>query len=198
MVLLPWVSLGDAIGDLPVLGERGGTDGFVRYSDPAQSDYQRKMRLGAEGFTLHRAKAVSAYAKSIISKIPPGDGIRSIPPEELPERFREMRTVASGALRRDCTTLYYRLSYDLPSYTITCYSSNVSSGAFTHPDADRAITVREAARLQTFPDRFRLDPRGVRRQLGNAVPPLMAQVIARCVMERLARADADEPARKAS
>ncbi len=174
---IPWVSVWDAIGDLPTLGNEGGTDELTAYSKKPFTSYQRKMRLGSHGYTLHRAKPLSPFANSLVSKIPEGQGVRAIPENQLPERFRSMRKVSTGALRRDCTTLYYRLDRSLPSYTITCYSGNVSSGAFTHPTENRAITVREAARLQSFPDAFEFNAKDVRRQIGNAIPPLLAQKI---------------------
>lgn len=181
-----WVSAWDAIGDLPLLGEEGGTDDLVEYSTPAFSAYQSLMRHSARGYDLHRARRVSKYAYAIITQVSEGDGIRSIPAENLPDRFKKMRTIGNGSLRRDCTTLYHRISRGLPSYTITCSFTNVASGAFVHPVANRAITVREAARLQSFPDRFEFAPKNVKRQIGNAVPPLMAQVLAEHLLPHFA------------
>jgi DNA (cytosine-5)-methyltransferase 1 len=181
----PWVTVWDAIGDLPILGDEGGTKISVPYETEPSSDYQRLMRAGAEGYDLHIAKRASDYAYSILSQVAEGDGLRSIPFENLPERFKRMRTVSDGSLRRDCTTLYHRLSRQLPSYTITCYFTNPSSGAFVHPLANRALSIREAARLQSFPDRFLFEHKGVKRQIGNAVPPLLAEVIARHILEQM-------------
>lgn len=181
--LLPWVSLRDAIGDLPELSDLGGTKDFVEYDNKAVSSYQKWSRENSNGYTLHKAKKVSQYAYDIISKIPAGGGIRHIPEDELPERFKIMRTIKNGKLRRDCTTLYGRLGWEMPSYTITCYFGNVSSGAFTHPTANRSITIREAARLQSFPDSYHISQKGAMRQIGNAVPPLLAKAIADHISE---------------
>ncbi|HKD07134.1 MAG TPA: DNA cytosine methyltransferase [Bryobacteraceae bacterium] len=185
-VTSPWVSLWDAIGDLPVLGDRGGTDGFKPYSSKALSDYQCEIRRDSKGYTLHRAKGVSDLALSVIRMIPEGKGIRAINEVDLPERFRIMRRISNGSLRQDCTTLYHRLSRDLPSYTITCSFTNVASGAFCHPLANRAITIREAARLQSFPDQFEFVPTRLKDQIGNAVPPLLAEVLAEHIMSLIA------------
>lgn len=193
----PWVSLWEAIGDLPTIGDAGGTESFVRYSTKPFSEYQRRMREDAKGYDMHVAKKVSDLAYDIISKIPEGKGLRHIPPSEMPTRFKQMRTVKNGSLRKDCTTLYYRLERGLPSYTITCYFKNVSSGAFTHPLANRAITVREAARLQSFPDRFRFSSNSVPRQIGNAVPPLLAEVLGLHLLA-LMKQKAATPSRKNS
>ena len=174
----PWVSVRDAIGCLEDVNQNQGTDSFVGYNKIAQSDYASYLRQLSLGYTLHKGKAVSKYALSIISKIPEGKGIRSIQEDDLPERFQIMRKVGNGSLRKDCTTLYGRLAWDLPSYTITCYFRNVSSGAFTHPVHNRALTLREGARLQSFPDRFIFSRNDVTRQIGNAVPPILAKAIA--------------------
>lgn len=174
----PWVSLKDAIGDLPWLDGQLGTQDFIEYQVSASSNYQEFVRELSDGYTLHKSKKVSDFALSIIKNIPPGGGIRSIPEDDLPERFRIMRTVKDGKLRKDCTTLYGRLGWDMPSYTITCYFGNVSSGAFTHPEVNRSLTLREAARLQSFPDRYTICAKNAMRQIGNAVPPLLAKAIA--------------------
>ena len=55
---------------------------------------------------------------------------------------------------KDHTTTYGRLSWDMPSRTVTTYFNNISAGAFTHPQQQRGISVREGARLQSFPDSF--------------------------------------------
>jgi DNA (cytosine-5)-methyltransferase 1 len=183
----PWLTVWDAIGDLAYIKEAGGRWDFQEYDQSAFSAYQKAMRTGSRGYDLHFASPVSGLAKSIISRVQEGSGIRSIPEDELPERFRIMRRIGNGRLRRDCTTLYHRLARNLPSYTITCYFTNVASGAFVHPLSDRALTPREAARLQSFPDSFQFARLHVKSQIGNAVPPLMAEAIARHIlwMERV-------------
>jgi DNA (cytosine-5)-methyltransferase 1 len=174
--LEPYVTVRDAIGDLDPIGDEGES---FKYRSQAETAFQRyARRYTPKRLTLHRARRVSDLAMSIITKVPQGAGVRAIPQHKLPERFRRMRTISTGALRRDCTTLYYRLSWDRPSYTITCYFTNVSSGPFVHPTENRALTPREAARLQTFPDRYRFFDKQVQRQIGNAVPPLLAKAVA--------------------
>jgi len=173
--LKPYVTVRDAIGDLPAIGVEGEA---FEYAGPAESEFQRYARRHRpKCVTLHRARRVSPLAMSLILKIPQGNGVRAIPEKELPARFRRMRTISTGALRKDCTTLYYRLSWQAPAKTITCYFTNVSSGPFVHPRANRALTPREAARLQSFPDNYEFVERQVQRQIGNAVPPLLARAV---------------------
>jgi DNA (cytosine-5)-methyltransferase 1 len=181
---VPWLAVDDAISDLPSLG-LGGGDPAVPYLSPPITKYQQEMREGSDYLTLHTARPVSARALSIIRRIPQGKGIRHLPEEELPERFRRMRTISNGRLRRDCTTLYHRLDPNRPSYTITCYFTNVSSGPFVHPYDDRAISPREAGRLQSFSDRYVFAPRALPRQIGNAVPPLLARAVASVVLSAI-------------
>jgi DNA (cytosine-5)-methyltransferase 1 len=80
---------------------------------------------------------------------------------------------------------YRRLSWDIPALTITTWVYHVGSGAFAHPDEVRGITMREAARLQSFDDDFIFPPliNPVSQMIGNAVPPLMAEAFG----ERFAR-----------
>lgn len=178
------VSVAEALSDLPLIGTDQRQD-FLPYDRPAESGYQKAMRRDSSGLWNHISRPLSAHAHSIVSKIPPGKGLRSLAPDDLPERFKRMRRISTGELRSDCTTLYHRLSPDTPSYTITCYFTNVSAGAFTHPVENRAISPREAARLQSFPDRFRFVGASIPRQIGNAVPPLLAQAVGGAVLRHL-------------
>lgn len=183
-VLRPHRTVQEAIGDLPLIGPNSRVEPLP-YDEAEVGEYQAQMRTGSQGLWNHLSRPLSPLAQSVVSQVGPGQGLRSIPPEKLPDRFHKMRRVASGELRKDCTTLYYRLSPYQPSYTITCYFTNVSAGAFTHPVEDRAITAREAARLQSFPDRFRFVGAAIPRQIGNAVPPILAEVMGRAILAHL-------------
>lgn len=183
---LPYVSVGDAIGDLPAIGDNSRVNPLP-YSAPAASDFQRAMRHGSQQIWNHVSRPLSPLARSVIDQLAPGQGLRSLPVEKLPERFHRMRRISTGELRRDCTTLYHRLSPDRPAYTITCYFTNVSAGAFAHPYECRAITAREAARLQSFPDTYHFMGAGIPRQIGNAVPPLLGAAVGREILSHLSR-----------
>lgn len=80
--------------------------------------------------------------------------------------------------------VYGRLAWDKPAITITHYARNPASGRFTHPEQDRGLTMREAARLQGFPDAFEFVGTfdDVFRQIGEAVPPPLAVGVARSVL----------------
>jgi len=83
--------------------------------------------------------------------------------------------------------VYGRLSWDKPSITITHYARNPASGRFTHPQQNRGLTMREAARLQGFPDSFTFTGGfdDVFRQIGEAVPPTFSLAVARSIGEYL-------------
>jgi DNA (cytosine-5)-methyltransferase 1 len=76
--------------------------------------------------------------------------------------------------------VYGRLSWEKPSITITQYSRNPASGRFTHPVQNRGLTIREAARIQSFPDGFQIEGTlgDCFKQIGEAVPPLLSVAIA--------------------
>lgn len=86
------------------------------------------------------------------------------------------------------TNVYGRMQWDHPAPTITGGCTTFSKGRFGHPEADRTISVREAARLQTFPDDYRLDTPYmdyVCNMIGNALPCDFAEAISRKCAERL-------------
>jgi DNA (cytosine-5)-methyltransferase 1 len=83
--------------------------------------------------------------------------------------------------------VYGRLSWDKPAITITHYARNPASGRFVHPEQHRGLSMREAARLQSFPDGFKFCGKSddVYRQIGEAVPPMLATAIAANVYANL-------------
>lgn len=112
-----------------------------------------------------------------IATIRPGQDWRDMPLRLLPERYFATRA-------SDQKGAYGRLHWDWPAYTITNAAYNVTAGPFTHPDQNRALSVREAARLQSFPDEhvFYGDVLSQYRQVGNAVPPLLARAVAEAIL----------------
>jgi DNA (cytosine-5)-methyltransferase 1 len=181
--LLRHLSLGEAIGDLPPLQSGECPEGA--YARAPESGYEKLMRAGWKGpLRDHEARGLGSRHLDLIRHVPPGGTWRDIPPHLLPERFQ------GGMRRTDSTNLLGRLDPDRPAYTITTQFNNVTAGCFTHPYEDRALSVREGARLQSFLDGFEftgtLSSRC--RQIGNAVPPLLAQHLA-CAL-----AEAIEPA----
>lgn len=180
----PHVTVGDALSDLPLMKADFGR-GDWKYATEPTTDFQRYARSKVKGeeISLHISRPLSKQAASIARHVSEGEGLRAVPPKYLPARFRKMRRVSSGALRRDCTTLYYRPSRAKPSYTITCNFRNVASGPFIHPLEDRSFSIREAARLMSFPDHYIFTGSSLPRQVGNSVPPLLGEAVGRQILK---------------
>jgi len=83
------------------------------------------------------------------------------------------------------TDVYGRMKWDEPSPTLTVKCFSISNGRFGHPEQDRAISLREAASLQTFPDNYIFDGsvQEIGRQIGNAVPVLLAKVMGEYILQ---------------
>jgi DNA (cytosine-5)-methyltransferase 1 len=167
--LLRHVSCWEALADLPTTLEAEDQ----AWRDVPLSPYARYIRRGADRLTDHEAAPVAEEYAALLGHVPPGGTWRDIPGHLLPDRFRGMR-------RTDSTGLLGRLAPERPAYTITTQFNNPTVGTFTHPYVDRVLTVREGARLQSFPDRYRFTGRLTSRyrQVGNAVPPLLATILA--------------------
>lgn len=169
--LLEHISLADAISDLPPVDSQSGQRKYLTPVKEA-SQFARYVRRGSRAIRDHEVQELSAETNELISYIPAGGTWRDVPPHLLPDRYRGMR-------RTDSTNLLGRLDWALPSYTVTTQFNNVTTGCVTHPDENRTLSVREGARLQTFPDtyEFRGSLASRCRQIGNAVPPLLGHVL---------------------
>jgi DNA (cytosine-5)-methyltransferase 1 len=169
--LLPAVTVAQAIGDLPRL-EMGGGAEVVRYTTEPHSEYARAMR-NASGVTFnHFAARLSRQNIERMKYVRPGGSWRDIPHRLLPRGMQRAR-------KSDHTKRYGRLSNDDLAGTVMT-KCDPHWGAVFLPDQDRSLTVREAARFQSFPDTYRFVGARVSQyeQVGNAVPVLMARAIA--------------------
>jgi site-specific DNA-cytosine methylase len=183
--LLQHLTVWDAIGDLPDLRDTLGPKRTYRIPAYEAQSIARVLRKGSKTLRDHEVQALRPDTLELIRHVPPGGTRRDVPPHLLPDRYRGMR-------RTDGTNLLGRLDPALPAYTITTQFNNVTTGCFTHPYEERSLSVREGARLQTFPDKYRfigsLTSRC--RQIGNAVPPLLAAVLANSIAVQIAGAQA--------
>lgn len=178
---LPYVSVEEAIGDLPPL-TAGEGDELMFYSSPSQSDYQKWAREGSIAIFNHKSRTHTAQYLEKISIIGEGGSNKHLPPEQ---RFSD--TYYSQA--------YARLSRHGIAQTLTTCFGNPGSGRFIHYRDLRALTVREGARLQSFPDTFIFDgPQATQmRHVGNAVPPMLARALSRQIAQDLLAAAVDAP-----
>lgn len=129
----------------------------------------------------HIAPKFSELEWDMVKNIPPGGNWQNIP-ESVPSKRLEQIRKSGGR-----TTYYGRLSNDKPSYTISTYFNRIGNGCHIHPEQDRLISIREGARLQSFKDSFIFygSKASVYKQIGNAVPPLLARVIAELIEPHL-------------
>ena len=176
--LLPAVTVGQAIGDLPRLTMGEGSE-TIGYTAGKASDYARTMR-NPEGVTYNHFAA--KLAKQNIERmkfVKPGGSWRDIPHELLPKGMQRAR-------KSDHTKRYGRLRNDGLAGTVMT-KCDPHWGTVFLPDQERSLTVREAARFQSFPDIYQfLGPRVSQyEQVGNAVPVLMAKAIAAQIRTRL-------------
>lgn len=178
--LMPAVTVGEAIRDLPRLNMGEGAE-EVGYTTDANSPYALRLR-NPEGVTFnHFAAKLSKQNIERMRHVPPNGSWRDIPHELLPRGMQQAR-------KSDHTKRYGRLSFDGLSGTVLT-KCDPHWGTVFLPDQDRTLSVREAARLQSFPDHYRFLGSRVSQyvQVGNAVPVLMATAIARAVREHLER-----------
>ena len=164
------VTVRDAISDLAYLNSGEG-ELLVDYANAAQSAYQEKMR-GVK-LQYHKASSHSKVALDKLKLIPPEKGKEYLPKELLG--------------KQKFSTTWSRLVWDEISPTIDTRFDTPSNGKNSHPFLNRAITPREAARLQSFKDDFYFygSKVAVCKQIGNAVPPLLAKAIGAQICEEL-------------
>lgn len=174
--LRPFTSVWDAIGDLPKLGNGEGVPDGACYRTEPKCDYQREMRKSSVGVLNHSAPKLSAINLARMEHIPEGGSWRDIPIHLLPKGMKK-------AKRSDHTKRYGRLERKGLASTILT-KCDLHWGAYIHPEQDRSLTVREAARLQSFPDWFEFKgPRTEQYiQVGNAVPPVLGRHVAREIL----------------
>jgi Alw26I/Eco31I/Esp3I family type II restriction m6 adenine DNA methyltransferase len=115
--------------------------------------------------------------------VPQGGSWKDIPPETVAKSKRLVRITETGGR----TTLYGRIDYEKPSYTITTYFNRPGNGTYIHPIYDRVISVREAARFQSFPDSYYFlgNKAQLLNQVGNAIPSFFAFQIAKSIVAKV-------------
>lgn len=160
----------DAIGDLPPIEAGGQT---THYAGVADRHYQMQMRKGA-GHLLHNHYAPKLSKQNLerISYLRPGQDWRDLPTELLPLGMQR-------AHRKDHTRRYRRMTWSGVPRSIITRFRDPKSGEYSHPEQVRTISIREAARIQSFPDRFVFEGSNseLYDQVGNAVPPRLAEAI---------------------
>ena len=160
-----------ALSDLPPLIDELGEE-TMDYATEPENPYQKLMRARSEKVANHVAASHSQHVKEIIALVPDGGNYKDLPEEYIHTR--------------NFHVAWTRFASDKPAPTI-----DTGHRHHFHYKYNRVPTVRECARLQSFPDDFIFLGNKTQqfRQVGNAVPPLMAQEIANKVMEVLNKED---------
>lgn len=160
----------DAISDLP---EIGAGDSACHYKCAPLNDYQRSLRQECSMLTEHNVAKYGDKMKKILRLIPPGGSVQDLPPCLRPKSY--------------FSNTYARLTPDAPSPTITRNFGTPSSSRCIHPFQDRALSTREGARLQGFPDNYLFcgGKSSKNLQIGNAVPPIFGRIIAEKIIKAL-------------
>lgn len=165
--LKSYLTLSDAIGDLPFM--KSGEESFEYASDP-KNEFQKSMRINAPKKIMdHSAPNNNQKLVKLMEVLPDGGT-----PKDIPEKLRPKSGYANT---------YCRLWWNRPSTTITRNLSTPSSSRCIHPKAPRALTTREGARLQCFPDNYIFyGSRNAKNlQIGNAVPTLLSVALAESI-----------------
>lgn len=134
------------------------------------------------GYLLnHTTFKLSDLDLEMIKAVPQGGSWKDIPMETVVKSKRLKRITETGGR----TTLYGRIDYEKPSYTITTYFNRPGNGTYVHPIHERVLSVREAARFQTFKDDYYFfgNKTQLLKQVGNAVPTLLAYQIGKKIKD---------------
>jgi site-specific DNA-cytosine methylase len=209
----PWVTVEEAIGDLPNpptdLHDELGGGSLDLYPDTKLSEFAQDMRSTIAFPYNHITRQYNASVLRIIREMQPGETwdrasermrhayMTTITEhrradeseEQTIKRLDAQDSITAAFFKRYYWSAYTRLAWDKPALTITANANFLGSGRFTHPAHQRGVTMREAARLQTFDDDFRFITSAIDENdtttigvgmdmIGEAVPPLLAEAIA--------------------
>jgi DNA (cytosine-5)-methyltransferase 1 len=168
-----WVNVHDALSDLSDTSEKG----TCKYVKLPSTDYQELMRFSSNGHcSLHFTPYASKKDMELINCIPPGGNYSDVPDEIATTRILNFKRTGGR------TTTYGRLSKNHPSYTLNTHFNRLNVGCNIHYKYNRLISLREALRIQSFPDSFDVyssTKRNYYVQIGNAVPPLLGKAWAK-------------------
>ena len=171
--LSPYRTFRDAVSDLPVTAAQYGET--CAYASAPQNPFQQLMRSGSLVVTEHHAPKHGAKMLGLMAYIPTGKGAQD--PEVLtniPEHLRPGRSFPNS---------YKRIAWDQSSPSITSNFGTPSSANCIHPTELRALTIREAARCQSFPDSYIFcgNQGNKSLQIGNSIPPMLGFEIGKCL-----------------
>ena len=164
----PFVTCRDALSDLDFIGDTRLLSDEAEYELPAVTEYQKFMRKHSDKLLNHVTTIHTEKTRSIIAMVPDGGNYKS-----LPQELWSTRKVNIAWTRMDSSK--------------PCFTIDTGHNHHFHYKSNRVPTVRESARIQSFPDDFKFI--GIKtsqlKQVGNAVPPLLAQAVADSIISTL-------------
>lgn len=167
--LKPWLTMEDALSDLPLI-ENGCKSS--NYEKKPQNEFQKFLRINNPKEILdHESSKNGDHLLEMMRHLPQGGTLK-----DIPEKIRPLNAFPNS---------YSRLWWKKPSTTITRNLGTPSSARCIHPIVNRALTTREGARLQSFPDHyiFTGSRSSKNLQIGNSVPPILSIHLAKSVKE---------------
>ena len=181
------VLLASRFGKISLIPPTHTTDKYVTVKDIIGGLPKLKAVETDKRDPLHRAKVLSPLNMKRIHNTPYGGGWRDWPDELVLQCHKSEKGKTFGSV-------YGRMVWERPAPTMTTQCTGLGNGRFGHPEQDRAISVREAALIQTFPRTYKFFPdekdvaiTKASRYIGNAVPPRLGEVIAESILYHLNR-----------
>jgi DNA (cytosine-5)-methyltransferase 1 len=167
------VTVWDAIGDLPSITHDTTPPVYIEYAKEPFSDFQRMVRNENRLVSNHSPRHLQPTQYARLAALEAGQGLKDLP------KHLQVKSGYSGA--------YGRLTKDMVCPTITRWVFHPGSGRWGHPVDIRVLTIREAARIQSFPDNFEFIGSYTQQagQLGNAVPPLLVERVVENMLSQL-------------
>lgn len=172
----------DGNGSFEALLLQKGIDMNQMTKNIAEGITDKYIKLKKGEILNHTTFKLSDLDLEMIRAVPQGGSWKDIPKSTVEKSKRLKRITQTGGR----TTLYGRIDYDKPSYTITTYFNRPGNGTYVHPVHDRVLSVREAARFQCFKDDYYFygNKTQMLKQVGNAVPTLLAYQLAERIVQK--------------
>lgn len=183
------VLLASKLGDIFLIPKTHTPENYVTVRDTIEKLTPVKAGEYDKNDPLHKARKLSELNLKRIRNTKEGGGWKNWSQDLVLDCFKKPSGKSYGSV-------YGRMKWNEPAPTMTTHCTGLGNGRFGHPEQDRAITLREAALFQTFPMEYSffetLDtfhPSIICRQIGNAVPPKLGQMIAKSIKEHLIKYD---------
>ena len=175
--LLPYTKLVDAIGDLPRIGTGRAASAGDEYVAEPKNEFQKTMRVRSRRVTNHVVTKNTPPVIDRIKSVPPGGNWKDVPVELMRADGKYSKLGLAHSM------IYKRLWGNKPSVTIT----NFRKAMIIHPTQNRLLSVREAARIQTFPDHFQFEGgmSDMQQQVSDAVPVMLAKTVGETMLHHL-------------